>query len=103
MSQYILQDYLTDKNGNVSMMNFIDIKDNITTDDYYPVVLSDNYKYRLDLLAGDYLGNKSLYFLIMILNDISTLNDIEPGSTINLPTTKFITKYYNLLKKEVLQ
>ena len=103
MSQYVLQDYLIDKNGAVSMMNFIDIKDNITTDDYYPVILSDNYKYRLDLLAQDYLGNKALYFLIMILNDISILDDIGPGSAINLPTTQFITKYYNLLKKEVLK
>ena len=102
MSQYDLKDYLTDKNGNVSMMNFIDIFGDLTTDDYYEVLLTDNYKYRLDLLAQDYLGNASLYFFIMIINNITSINDLGAGMTIKIPNASFITRYYDRLVKEVL-
>ena len=102
MSKYDIIDYMTGVNTETSMMNFIDIKSDLTTDDYYEVILSDNYKYRLDLLADVLLGNKQLYFLIMLINEINTLNDLEAGDTLKIPTTNFIEKYYNRLKKEVL-
>ena len=102
MSQYDLSDYLLDKNGNTSMMNFEDILGDFTTDDYEEIVLSDNYKYRVDLLARDYLGNSALYFLILMVNQIKSLDDINSGVTIKMPNANFVNKYYSRLQKEVL-
>jgi hypothetical protein len=102
MAKSDLVDYLTDKNGNISLMNFIDLKSEITANDYEEVVISDYYKFRVDLLAQDLLGNNMYAFLIVMLNSITDINDLDSGKTIKIPTTTFIENNYNRLKKEVL-
>lgn len=89
--------YLTDRNGGQSLMN-LDILDYLTEDDYIEIVISDIHRYRPEKIAQTYLGNKNYYFFIFWINEILSLDDLESGSVIKIPTLDFINRYFNEMK-----
>lgn len=87
-----IEDYIKGRSGVLSLLN-LTIKQEITENDYYEVTIMDDYKYRLDLLAERYLGDKNLYFFIIWINEIYSLDDLEAGVNIKIPSLEFIDRF----------
>jgi hypothetical protein len=87
-----IETYITSRNGTMSLLNLPNLNDYLTTDDYFFFQITDEYKYRLDKIAEDQIGDKSYYFFIMWLNDITSLDDLDSETIIKIPKLSFITK-----------
>jgi len=97
MSIYTTDIFLTDRNGGTSLMN-LNILDYLTENDYFQITISDQYKYRLDKIARDYIGDSSYYYFIIWINSFDSLDDLDSGNVINIPTLSFIQRYRNEMK-----
>jgi hypothetical protein len=96
-----LETYLTDKNGVISFMNRVDFINFLVEDDYFDLVISDKYEYRIDLLSIDYLGNKNLYFFISWLNNLDSFLDTVYDEILGVSDSALDTYHFELLEKPV--
>ena len=89
--------YLTGRNGNSSMLN-LNIRQNIRQDDTYEIIITDEYRYRIDKIAKDFIGSSDYHFFIIWINNIKNFDDIDSGKVIKIPTLNFIKKFRNEMK-----
>jgi hypothetical protein len=94
-----IKDYITDRSGNMSMLN-LNVKDYLTDIDWYNILITDENKYRIDLISEKYLFNNQYYIYILMINDIVTYEDLGPGKYIKIPTLDFINRVIKQLKEE---
>lgn len=85
--------YLRGRNGELSLLNIVDIMSYLTEDDYETLLVTDENKYRLDLITEKSIGNYKYYFFVCWLNNIESLDDIRSGVTLKIPKISFIKKY----------
>lgn len=94
-----IETFMKGKNEILSLLN-VNIKNYLTDSDYFYLLITDIYKFKLHKIAEDYIGDEEYYFYIIWINDIKTLADIDSGITIKIPTLKFIKRYKNEMKTE---
>ena len=83
--------YIKDRFDNYSLMN-LNIKTYLTENDYTEFEITDRYKYKIDSIARDLLGDTDLYFFIIWINPIYSYEDLDEGITIKIPTLDFIKR-----------
>lgn len=94
---FLPEEYLTSRGGTQSLMN-LNIMDYLTVNDYYEWIIDDSHKYRPDKIAKDLLGEEKYYIFIFWINSIETLDDLDSGLTIKIPTKTFIQRYRDEMK-----
>ena len=94
--------YITDKNGHLSILNN-EFKEFILVNGYYDeIILNEKYSFRIDLLASEMMGSSNYDFFILWINDINCLEDLRNNQKIKVPSYAGIYSYYSILKKEKL-
>lgn len=58
-----------------------------------PFVLKPNDLERPDLWCATYLGDSNLLDLVLAFNGVSSLFDLNPGDTINIPDATELQRY----------
>lgn len=99
MSRYENLNILNDKNGKRYYAPAIYPKINqLDTDDY----IISNRETRLDLLAHNYYGDPTLYWIIAVCNNIFGTIFVSPGTQLCIPNINRISNIiseYNMLNK----
>ncbi len=97
-----LSDYQMDRYGNQNGLNIgLNFRD-LGPDDYTYYTIVDRVKFRPDLIAKEQLGNENLYFIILWINSLTSLESLDSGKTIKIPTITWLRANYEIIKKEIL-
>jgi len=100
-TRYQYSGTIVDEKKNTRRMSlFPTIKaDDITSPD--DIIVELKVTDRFDKLANDYLGDGRLWWVLCLINDVSTPFSLLPGSLIRIPTN--ISKVMNAIQRKAYE